>query len=79
MMKRIEEKMQDAALKKEEMKQLNVKLLDDKQRTTEQKAQIEQKLGQIQPMIDSARAAVSSINRRNIDDIKVLKQPPYAF
>lgn len=78
-MKRIEEKMQDAALKKEEMKQLNVKLLDDKQRTTEQKAQIEQKLGQIQPMIDSARAAVSSINRRNIDDIKVLKQPPYAF
>eukprot|EP01105_Mastigella_eilhardi_P022238 TRINITY_DN5471_c0_g1_i1.p1 TRINITY_DN5471_c0_g1~~TRINITY_DN5471_c0_g1_i1.p1 ORF type:complete len:3987 (-),score=1077.90 TRINITY_DN5471_c0_g1_i1:1263-13184(-) len=75
MMKQIEEKMQDAATKREEMKQLSDQLQGEKQKTQNQKEVIEEKLSKIQPILDQARLAVEGIQKRNIDDIRILQKP----
>lgn len=74
-MKKIEEKMQDAATQREEMRRLQEIVTVEKETTTAQKVNVESELGTIQPLIDAAREAVGSLNRRNFDEIRILRTP----
>eukprot|EP00727_Mastigamoeba_balamuthi_P008574 m51a1_g4339 putative cytoplasmic dynein 2 heavy chain 1 isoform x1 (4695) ;mRNA; f:164362-180818 len=74
-MNEIEKKMEHAAKSKEEMKELQEKLGVEEKKLSGQKETIEEQLGRIQPLVDSARAAVSCINKSNLDEIRVLRTP----
>ena len=43
------------------------------------KAALEAELGEIQPVLDEAKAAVGAINKANLDEIRALKMPPEAI
>jgi dynein heavy chain 2 len=74
-MSEIEVNMAGAAKSKEEMKALSAALSVEEKKLVVQKAKIEEQLSGIQPMVDAARAAVGNINKKSLDEIRMLKTP----
>eukprot|EP00727_Mastigamoeba_balamuthi_P008592 m51a1_g4355 putative cytoplasmic dynein 2 heavy chain 1 (4311) ;mRNA; f:228679-242475 len=74
-MQEIEKNLGNAAKQKTEMKKLSEALSAEEQKLLVQKEKIEEQLSKIQPLIDSARAAVGNIDKKNVDEIRNLRNP----
>ena len=59
-----------------EVEKLEEATTRDEQATRQEKAKIEEELGQIQPILDAAKKAVGSIKQDHINEIRSLKMPP---
>lgn len=68
-----------AADQRKEMKTLEEKLSEERIRMEARKSDIEHKLSDIQPILDTAREAVGSIRSDHLTEIRSLKTPPEAI
>merc|ERR1719258_227690 len=68
--------MEGTVEKRREVEHLQGKLASEEVVMTEKKAQIEQELAGIQPVLDAARQAVGGIKKDNLNEIRSLKMPP---
>ena len=75
-LQRITVAMSAASERKKEVEDLQVKLGKEETDLSARRGPIEKQLAEIQPMIDSARAAVGSIKSENISEVKSMRQPP---
>ena len=75
-LQRITVAMSAASERKKEVEELQVKLGKEEADLSARRGPIEKQLAEIQPMIDSARAAVGSIKSENISEVKSMRQPP---
>ena len=73
---RITVSMSAASERKKEVESLKEKTSTEEKDLSVQKAGIEDELKDVQPLIDSARAAVGQIKSDNINEIKSLRTPP---
>jgi dynein heavy chain 2 len=73
---RITVSMSAASERKKEVESLKEKTRTEEKDLSVQKAGIEDELKDVQPLIDSARAAVGQIKSDNINEIKSLRTPP---
>ena len=73
---RITVSMSEASERKKEVELLKEKTGKESADVSVQKVGIEDELKDVQPLIDSARAAVGSIKSDNINEIKSLRTPP---
>ena len=75
-MEQIQRSMEGTVEKRREVEHLQGKLASEEVVMTEKKAQIEQELAGIQPVLDAARQAVGGIKKDNLNEIRSLKMPP---
>eukprot|EP00927_Polykrikos_kofoidii_P027109 TRINITY_DN23975_c0_g4_i1.p1 TRINITY_DN23975_c0_g4~~TRINITY_DN23975_c0_g4_i1.p1 ORF type:complete len:2595 (-),score=618.45 TRINITY_DN23975_c0_g4_i1:108-6821(-) len=73
---RITAAMQKSAERRQEVEQLEVKTVQESERNEKEKAGIEAELAEIQPILDQAKKAVSSIKPDHLNEIRALKMPP---
>ena len=73
---RITVSMSAASERKKEVESLKNKTRTEEKDLSAQKAGIEDELKDVQPLIDSARAAVGQIKPDNVNEIKSLRTPP---
>eukprot|EP00798_Chlamydomonas_sp_ICE-L_P023166 gene23167-30374_t len=75
----IQKSMMQAADRSKEVEILKKKTAVEEGVMKERTGGVEEELSSVQPMIDQARAAVGSIKKQNIDEIRSLKMPPDAI
>ena len=74
----ITKSMQGAGEQKIEMEDLKVKIDAENRKLGKRKAEIEEELKEIQPLIDEAKKAVGSISSDTLSEIRSLRAPPDA-
>ncbi len=74
----ITKSMQGAGEQKIEMEDLKVKIDAENRKLGKRKAEIEEELKEIQPLIDEAKRAVGSISSDTLSEIRSLRAPPDA-
>lgn len=71
--------MESANARKAEVEKLSRKLAEDEVEIQRRKGGVEAELADVQPQIDAARAAVGSIKKEHLSEIKSMKAPPDAI
>ncbi|CAD2214773.1 hypothetical protein AGDE_00719 [Angomonas deanei] len=77
-LKEIQAKMEEASEQRRGIHKVQKELDKEQQAIKERKVVIEGRLSGIQPVLDSARSAVSSIRSEHLSELKSMKQPPAA-
>jgi dynein heavy chain 2 len=75
-MEMIQKSMEGTVEKRREVEHLQLKLGKEEVEMTKQKAQVEEELRGIQPVLDAAKQAVGGIKKDNLTEIPSLKMPP---
>ncbi|KAG5188873.1 dynein heavy chain, N-terminal region 2-domain-containing protein [Tribonema minus] len=75
-MEQITTALSEATVRRGEVEVLKKELAASEQQTKARKADIEQELSSIQPVLDSAKQAVGQIKSDNLNEIRSLKMPP---
>jgi dynein heavy chain 2 len=78
-MTRITEALAIAADRRREVEVLARELQVAEEASRGRKAAVENELAEVTPILDQAKAAVGSIKRENMDEIRMLKMPPEAI
>ena len=78
-MEMIQKSMEGTVEKRREVEHLQLKLGKEEVEMTKQKAQVEEELRGIQPVLDAAKQAVGGIKKDNLNEIRSLKMPPEAI
>lgn len=71
--------MEGTVEKRREVEHLQQKLAVEEVEMQKQKAQVEDELRGIQPVLDAAKQAVGGIKKDNLNEIRALKMPPEAI
>ena len=72
----ITKSMQGAGEQKIEMEDLKVKIEAENKKLAKRKAEIDDELKEIQPLIDAAKSAVGQIKSETLTEIRSLRAPP---
>ncbi|TMW62553.1 hypothetical protein Poli38472_005171 [Pythium oligandrum] len=75
-MEEIKNALDRASINRREVEELKKQLAKAEEATTARKREIEQELGDITPILQSAKEAVGNIKSDNINEIRSLKMPP---
>jgi len=78
-MEQITKTLSDASGRRSEVKELQVEVSEKDQTTRERQEEIRGQLSSIQPILDSAKAAVGGIKSEHLNEITALKMPPDAI
>jgi dynein heavy chain 2, cytosolic len=68
--------MQGAGEQKIEMEELKTKIEAENKKLGKRKAEIEEELKEVQPLIDEAKLAVGQIKSETLSEIRSLRSPP---
>ncbi|GIX62949.1 cytoplasmic dynein heavy chain, putative [Babesia caballi] len=67
---------EESALKQQEAEDLTVSLENEKQILIQRSATINHKLAEVEPLIEQAQQDVESINRKSLDELRSMRNPP---
>ncbi|KNC47878.1 cytoplasmic dynein 2 heavy chain 1 [Thecamonas trahens ATCC 50062] len=69
---------EDASSQRAEMERLEERLAVEEEQLTREKAKIDAETAQVQPMLESAAAAVGSLDRKSLTEARTMPNPPTA-